>query len=247
MKPTEEILDKLRKILALAGDKAAQPGEVEAAMAKARELAIRHNIELGSVKIEGDEKSVGGIEVEKNSTLRIKSKYQQPYHRWIFQIMRNVFDVHVILTCHWTYNGKVISAIHVVGEPTDVAIAIAVFPFLEQTFPAIFNRAVKNRILTTAAADMNGCYGGIYRGIVEANKREEEKLTPKEAQCFALIVRDKEALIEAATKEFFPDMTQGRRSSIQSSLEGRAHGYKEGSKINLRQVGSKQGNGSLKG
>lgn len=232
MKPSDEIVEKLRKILTLAGDRAAQPGEVEAAMAKARELAIRHSIDLASIEVGGNEKANGSINVERDSSLTIRSKYQQPYHRWVYAVLQDVFEVRVILSSHSTSGGTVVSRIHIVGETVDIAIAVAVFPYLEKVFPAILSKAVSSGILTYKAADMNGCYRGIYMGIREANEREKAKLNVEEKQCYALVVRNK----ETAMKELFLLLQKARKSSLKMDMHAMAHGYHEGKKINLRQI-----------
>jgi hypothetical protein len=253
MKVSDEILEKLTKILRLANDRAAQPGEIEAAMGKARELAMRHSIDLASVNLNPDTKIEGGIEVEKNSTLKTRSKYKQPYHYWVFGVLQEVFEVKVIISEYSDYNGgKVISAIHIIGEAVDVAIACAVYPFLEKVFPATLSRAVSAGTLTYCAAHTNGCYRGIHWGIIEANKREVEKLKKEEQQTLAMVIRKKSEVVEAAMYQMFPAMkarqemekrlNKGKEKKarrVQMSWEALNYGHAEGKKINLKQVGDK--------
>ena len=253
MKVSDEILEKLTKILRLANDRAAQPGEVEAAMGKARELAMRHSIDLASVNLNPDTKVEGGIQVEKNSTLKTRSKYKQPYHYWVFSVLQEVFEVKVIISEWNDYGGKVITAIHIIGEPVDVAIACAVYPFLEKVFPATLSRAVSAGRLTYCAAHTNGCYRGIHWGIVEANKREVEKLKKEEQQTLAMVVRKKGEVVTAAMYEMFPAMKaredleakkkeegkEKKARKVQMSWEAVNYGHQEGKKINLNQVGDK--------
>jgi len=253
MKVSDEIIEKLTKILRLATDRAAQPGEVEAAMAKAREMAMRHSIDLASVNLNPDTKVEGGIQVEKNSTLKTRSKYKQPYHYWVFAVLQEVFEVKVIISECSDYNGgKVISAIHIIGEALDVAIACAIYPFLEKVFPATLSRAVSAGTLTYCAAHTNGCYRGIHWGIIEANRREREKFKPEEQQTLAMVVRKKEEVVQAAMHEMFPAIKkreeleakkkeEGKEKKarrVQMSWEAVSYGHQEGKKINLKQVKS---------
>jgi len=213
MKIASEVIEKLRKILILANNRAAYKGEVEAAMAKAREIAIAHNIELSSIDLDSEEQVKGSITIEKDETLRIRSKFKQPYHNWVFFVLREVFHVHVIERSHSLWGGKVVSAIILVGEAGDVAIAKAVFPFLEKVFPAILSRFVSEGTLTYCAADTNGCYRGIFAGIVETNRREEAKIAPVQTNRYALVVRRKGELVQAAVEKHFPylERRKGRR------------------------------------
>ncbi len=61
----QQILEKLKKILRLAANEAATPGEVEAAMARAKEIAMQHNIDLAMVDHTDPNTKAKSIEVEK--------------------------------------------------------------------------------------------------------------------------------------------------------------------------------------
>lgn len=239
MKIDPEIISKLTKILRLAGDKAAQPGEVEAAMAKARAIAVQHNIELSSVDLSDDTKTKEAFQVTKDSTLKTRSQYQQPYHRWIYNVIRHVFGVHVILSGYPGRSGYVVTHIHLIGDPLDVAIAKEIFPFLEKVFPATLSRAVSAKELTYSMADTNGCYSGICAGIIDTNQREEEKAVKSGTtdQQYALVLRKKEEVVEEAVEEMFPDAEPMKGRQRQFSSGAFVHGMLEGRKINLRQIG----------
>lgn len=247
MKPTEEIVEKIRKCLALANGLNATQGEMEVAMAKAKEIAIRHNIDIASIGLD-DPNAKGGIDITTDKTLRTRSEYEQPYHRWIFNVLEEVFGVKVVRMIRRDYNGIRISCIVLIGDTVDVAIAKEIFPWLEKVFPRTLSRLVHARKLTYCAADTNGCYYGFYRGIVEANKREEEKLTKKEASSMALVVRKKEDLIQTELEEQFPHAKV--RSTRHKEMNGEAfhYGKAEGSRIKLNQLGaSKPGQQIRKG
>lgn len=236
MKIQSDIINKLRKILTLANDDAAHPGEAEAAMAKAREIAIAHNIELASVDMDSDDRAKSNINIEKDDSLRIRSKYQQPYHRWVFGILEVVFQVHVILNIYSSSSGKVVTRITLVGDAVDVAIAKEVFPFLEKIFPATLSRCVSEGKLRYCAADTNGCYRGIYAGIVETNRRAEAKATSTTNR-YALVVRRKEEEISSAVAIWFPFLRKQRRTTQRKNPLAQMLGYAEGRKINLNQLG----------
>ncbi len=239
MKIESEIIEKIRKLLILAGDKAAHAGEIETAMVKAKELARRHAIDIASVDLNQESES-NSIEVEKDSSLKTRSKFRQPYHRYIFWILKQVFEVHVVLSGHSTMNGQVIEEIHLIGDPTDIAIAKVIFPFLEAVFPRTLSRFVRDGTLTYRTAHMNGCYHGLAIGIITANKKQEEALPKEDRSKWALIVVKKTDVIQRKMKELFPDMREGRRSSIrEQSSHAMSLGFREGSKLNLNQIKGK--------
>lgn len=236
-----EIISKLTKILRLAGDKAAHPGEVENAMAKARAIAVQHNIELSSIDLTDDTKVADAMQVSKDSTLRTSTNFERRQHPWIYRVVREVFGVHIILNYRQRGSRRIVNCIHLIGDPVDVAIAKEIFPFLEKSFVGIFNRAVREGTLVRCAADMNGCYRGVYRGILETNRREEAKTVQTSSSYvgpakYALVLRKKEELIEAAEKKFFPDAEPIKQRQKQVNHFAEAYGTLEGRKINLRQI-----------
>jgi len=252
MKIDPEVLSKLTKILRLAGDKAAMPGEVEAAMARARAIAVEHNIELSAIDLNDNTKTKEAFQVVRDSVKPCTATPRR-YHRWVYRVIKQVFDVHVVLS---TDSGpkassrKRVSQVHLIGDPLDVAIVKEIFPFLEKSFAAIYSRAVSSGLLQDNAADANGCWAGVYTGILETNKREEEQAvksaTGITGNQYALVLRKKEELIEAAAEKFFPNAKAGPARSQQRSVIAQAYGHAEGRKINLRQVGQSAKLGQLR-
>jgi hypothetical protein len=238
------VLDKLRKMMSLAGDSASHQGEVEAAMAKAKELATRHNLDLSSLDLSTDEKVKAAIDIEHNDSTTIRSKYEQIYHRYIYNLIGQLFNVSIVRTTTHEYNGVRIGKIHMIGDPFDVAIATVVFPYLEKIFPKILSGFVSKKMLTYSAADTRGCYSGIVRGILDMNLREEAKIVKPSG--YALVVRNKEALITQRTKEIFPDMKQPKARACHNNPLAWMLGFQEGQKINLRQMGAGKAASALK-
>lgn len=236
MKPTADIIDKIRKCLNLANGLNATPGEMEAAMAKAKELAMRHSIELASINMEQGKSVSDGDTISKDSTLRTRSKYQQPYHRWMIGALQEVFGVTIIKSIFHETNGVRITAIHVIGDATDVEITKVMFPYLEKIFPRILSAAVSKGSLRYSAADTNGCYRGLYEGIVTANKREVEKLNQTDKSLWGMVVFDRSKAIEKVVKEAFPGVMHHRSRAQKANMTAFAYGRAEGEKINLRQV-----------
>ena len=229
-------MDKLRKILSLANGMNATQGEIENAMAKAKELAMRHSIDLADVDLdEGQGPAPIEIEVDKETTTR--SEYQQPYHSPVLHILKKVFGVHAIRNITSCYGGTRVNHITLVGDPFDVAIAKVIFPWLEKLFPKSLSALVRRGQLTYCAADTNGYYNGLCHGIIKANAKEEAKLNPADSETWALVVRNKETAIAARVEEEFPNLKKGDGRKREFNHGAAAMGFIHGKRINLSQVG----------
>jgi len=227
------VIEKIRKCLALSHGNASQ-GEMEAAMGKAKELAMKHGIELASIDMAAGRSAGSSIEIDR-ADVQIKTSAQKPYHTWIYRVLRQCFGVQVIIS------GT--EAIFI-GEATDVAICRELFPYLEKVFPSTYYHAEKNGMVS-CAANKNGVFRGLCDGIIEVNKREEAKLTPKEASCWALIVVNKDALIEKRVEKEFPVLIYRKARAQQVSNSAYAFGRAKGQQIRLNQVGSGKANGRI--
>ena len=232
MRADPKILERLRKILVLANDKGAQPGEVEAAMARAKAIAVEHNLELSSIDLTDPKQAKSAINIEANDTLRIRSMYRQPYHKWIWNVLQSVFGVDLVYNFTSTSGGCRINRITIIGDSVDVLIATTMHPYLEKIFPALLTRYLKDNSFEYCAAHMNGFYRGLAVGIMYANQQEEEKV--KENDRYALVVRDKKQMIEEKKKEMFPKVKARSARDVLIDEEAKNRGFREGQKINLR-------------
>ena len=96
-------------------------------------------------------------------------------------------------------DGIRIDSITLIGEAVDIAIAKEIFVWLQDLFPSLYKRAIKSGMLRDCAASRNGFWGGLWQGILEANKRQEASVKQAEAQTYALVLRSKEDAIEVST------------------------------------------------
>lgn len=238
----EEILEKLKKVLNLA-HRGATPGEAEAAFQRAMDIARKYNIDLASVDVSETKKN---IKAERDD-LKIRSKYKQPYHDWVLHTLRECFEVRTCCFIDKTPNGVIISSIALIGDPMDVAMCKAIFPWLEALFPRVLSRFVREKVLTYKAEDMNACYRGIAAGLIKANKRELEKLSTDDQNKFAMVVRSKREAIDSLFEQLFPDAETPKARKRQFSPLANHLGYEEGLKHNLRQTGNGRTAGALEG
>lgn len=234
MQTKTEIIEKLKKILALANDKGAPQGEVEAALAKAKEIAMRHAIDLAGIDLNGKDEGAPGMETDR-ADIAFRSKKPQKYHRWILLVLNHVFGIETVTT----WSGPLGQHYVFIGEPTDVAISQLLFPWLEDVFYKTYTQAKKLGLAVPNAASKNAVYIGLARGIIEANERAEAALSPDDKSKWALVVVNKEALVQKRMHEEFPNLRTAK-AARPLSINGQAlqYGRDEGRKINLRQTGA---------
>jgi hypothetical protein len=235
MKTSDEVIETLRKVLNLAHGMNATQGEVEAAMARAKEIAMRYNIDLATVQIGQKDKSAFSIETDKTQ-VKIRSQHPQKYHDWIARTLMRCFDIHVI------YLGrKGAAGIVFIGEKTDVAICVELFPWLEDVFYSTYYRGRKAGLYPISAASKNGVYAGLYYGIVEANKRMEEQIKRENPNAYALVVRSKEQAVQARVSNEFPKLeTPKKQRETQMNHRAYMHGKEKGRSIKLNQLAGAQ-------
>jgi hypothetical protein len=128
---------------------------------------------------------------------------------------------------------------------TDVAIAKAVFSWLERLYPQSYHEAIRTfKIPEDNAASAHGFYRGLTTGILERNKKEEEQVRASaDGNKWALVVRSKETAIEQRMNEMFPGMRQRRARSVRQNFVAAAVGYERGKQINLNQIGGGRATG----
>lgn len=236
---TDEIAEKIRKILNLTVERGATQGEMEAAVGKAKEMAMRYGIDLASLNV-GDGGPKQEWDVRNDDSLKIRTQYEQPFHRWIFNVLQDVFGTRFILSRGQGKNRSnvIFHKIWIIGETTDIVIVKALFPWLEQIYWDTFYEGAKKGLFEKNAAGRNGCYAGLSRGIKEANKNTEAAFTPEEQGKWAVVLVKKEDLIQRKMAADFPNLRNRQARSIDMDSNAYSHGYERGKQVNLSQSGS---------
>jgi hypothetical protein len=227
-----DTIEKLKKILALANCKSATQGEIEAAMARAREIAARHGIEIATINFNEGKAAVSSV----GSEYTKYEKHLQPYHLPLLSAIMAVFDVTILRHQFYRHNRRVFSGLTIVGEETDVAMAKEILPWLENMFSRSYARAIREGRFSKSWATANSYYAGLRDGIILANKRQDETLKGQDAQTWAMVVRSKQDLIAKKIEDMYGKLRNER--SLKKGSEGTAYSYgrEKGSNINLRQV-----------
>jgi len=238
-----KVMEKLRKILTLAGNEAATQGEIEAAMARAKEIAMQHNISLGDVSLENPNQKPAGIDVVNDASFIPKEGFERKHHMWIFHIIKVVFGVRAITSASRVGSRKQYHRIWFIGEATDVEIGKAIFQWLDELFPTSCKNICNGGKFVREAAIVNGFYRGLAMGILEVNRRKEaevkQSMASASANQYAMVLRNKEQAIEVAMEKYHPKDSLKERTVRNKSESGNAIGlgYAKGKSINLNQMG----------
>lgn len=119
---TQKIIERIRKLLAIAGDPSS-PSEAENAMCKAQELLVRHRLTLRDVEARENEEKIDEISVYKAS--------RASAWRWTLAAhIAEGFRCKGFSRKNWDSNtGQRYSHIMFLGREEDVAVAQSVFEF----------------------------------------------------------------------------------------------------------------------
>jgi hypothetical protein len=228
MQTPNEVIEKLRKLLRLATDKAATQGEAEAAMQKAQELALRYKIELAGI----DHAERPAEEYAQDVQSRRKT-FQAKYVEWI---VRKHFNVQMVTGC----DGQ----LFVIGKPTDIAFSKWVMEFLEGEFPRLWT-AYQRATSCGQGARVNyffGVYQGLDQKLTENKQRVEgEAIVEAEmagrgdiAGKYQLAVVVDQKALAAAVSRFHPHLRRGGSANIRIRHESAIDaGRSAGRNINI--------------
>lgn len=224
------VLEKLKKILRLADCAGATPGEAEAAMARAKEIAMQHNIDLSMVDHSDPNAKAKTIDVEKGEC-KFSTTREHPYHRLIARVLKVIFGVFPV---------RLRSGYAFIGDKDDVAICKEVFPWLETTYRRSYHAKIREGKIEDCAGDRNAFYRGFTDGLLEVNRKTVIETLARQhvdANKYAVVLRNKETAIQAAVPNFFPNLVNARRTNVRYNQDAHSVGHSEGRKLHLNQVG----------
>lgn len=213
-----KVLDKIRKLLALANDKGASPAEVENALAQAEKLQRKYNISLDEFELSPHDIT---YEYLYNDT---KSYEPSSWLQYLAQIIAEGYNC--VLINHKTIDGK--KFIRIVGTANDVQLCENV----------IFSTKEIIRSMAQVQWKMNGKTKtfrksyilGFLNGLNE--RLQKERAEQQGGEKYALIIHKKDALI----KDFINanwNVRQGRAKSMGINDVGAYHkGIEDGKRRN---------------
>lgn len=171
MQVSKNVVDKIRKLLALANS--SNEHEAGVASKMAHDLVLKHNISMASVKAATAEFVVDSE----------RAKKRQPVEqKFVSQILRDHFFVRTIIN-------KGTWELLFIGRPENVEVAKYVRDFLIRAFKDLYTIEAKKQGWTYGR-NRNAFYLGVYKGLDEKLRAQKEARITKETGA-ALIVTDK--------------------------------------------------------
>ncbi len=250
----DNLVEKIRKLLALGTSDNAN--EAELAMQRAKALAIQHDIDLASIQVFENKKSEAPIVKSEALNLGQRKAVCQKFISWILQ---DYFKVKIIYHGCRAHGYILIF----VGRTTDIQIATYIQGFLKQEFMRLWHN-YREQNPTVQTKDRNSFFYGLYKGL-DAKLSEQEKQTEKEVfvgmrftegtekteqiqSCYALAKVNFKEELDKKLSEFYPKLGKAApHARLNNNNESaRQAGFKQGQNINLR-MGLAQGNGGQLG
>ena len=203
MESREKILEKIEKLLALAGNNPSENEAISAAL-KAQELMAKYNIELADLEGKSLEQNI----VEETYTPKANCHYVRKWRYTLSQIIAKNF-------CCKTYSINR-DAIAFYGYEKDAKIAVEVFKFLFETGNKLANRYYLK--CKKEGRDTKGVLNTYLIGFCDGIKEVLDK------QCTALMI-----VVPKEVEEAYTEHSKNFRrmnTSLTTSSDGRA--YSEG-------------------
>lgn len=254
---SDSLVEKIRKLLALASELNDSKEQAEMAMQKARALAVQHDIDLASIQVFENKKSDEPMEKSDEVSLGGRKSVCQKFICWLLQ---NHFKVKIIYTTGYDASWNRVQKIVFIGKKSDIEIATYVNQYLNTEFMRLWRAYAK---WSNAKVDQrNSFIWGLYNGL--SDKLEAAEKTAKEdgfsalAQtktveeveqvkaCMALTLKTHKERLDEAVDQFFPRCRTVRtRTAYAHSETARSAGYQQGQNINLRRGIGGGGGGQL--
>lgn len=219
----ENVVDRIRKLLALAKDKGASEHEASFAMAKASELMLKYNIDHVD-----DEDAPGFIESRKSPIL------DQKWHFFLAGAVASLFNCRAVYTdivvCH-----------SFVGRPANTEAAADTFEYLVQQVEGLYKQGLRafrsrmGRLSKSSRAEFRqtfkeACALRIYQRVVEI-KAHERNVIPNH-RALVVIDNDKEKIEEFLANNGVED--RGKAITARKSGFGTGAGAAAGDQIQLQ-------------
>lgn len=157
-KSTDEVLDKLKKILARS--ESSNQHEAELALSKAHELMTRYNIKLQDVK---------GHQLEEDKLVEL-SKYTRLFRlSLVVKLTANLVQkfFHVAVLYKWYDDPKVGSArtVTLIGQKHNVDIAGYIYEHVHNTAKQLYSDYLKRNDYAHNKTIQNSYYKGLFQGL----------------------------------------------------------------------------------
>lgn len=225
-------VDKIKKLLRLARDGAATPAEAAQAMTRALDLMAQHNLDASEIDLDAE------TEHFVRTCIRIGARLSESRYR-IANIINSAFPVRLVL--HSTVSLKNWRRVHekeivFLGTESDVAIATYAFDFLcgalSRATKAFVEAEKKARRRMTARKRDGFIVGWCWGVASNLICRKDNTLQLGDAK--AIILKRREAALNAFHREQFPNSTDLDRAKKPTNENALMAGLREGRKTQVR-------------
>lgn len=231
---SEDIIQKIAKLLRL-GNNNSNEHESSLALAKAKQLAAEHEIDVALVEIFTKVKK-DAPEIIKN-TIDLNQKRKSVTQKFVSWIIQEHFGCKIINS--GGRNQGVFIAI--IGTKEKVAIAEFVNSFLNSEFSRLWLRYYEsnNCVLAEKMTYLLGLYRGLSQKLTdEQNKVESEKLTNQSQETqnqWGLMVISEKDRLDEAVGQFFPSLKKAAKFTLKNYSENTyVNGVIAGKSINIK-------------
>lgn len=222
-----ELIEKLRKLIALAGNNPSVH-EAEAAMLKAQSIALEHGIDIAMVSKEKKKKTEFTRDtIFFGGRLPIQNDF-------ITNILTKFFDVKVFSSGSRD-SGRLL---YFIGVAENVKVAQQLYKFLREAMDSCWKKyfhSTPNISLAFKKSYFLGFYNGLCNKL-EKNKQviEANMLVTGEAQtCYALACVEKKSEMDLYIANNFKTTTPAPKKTMYVNAGSYSAGYKDGSEIKL--------------
>lgn len=248
------IVEKIKKLLALAGDGGATEEEAATAAQMASALAIKYSIDLAAVQLSGKQVEREGVMDE---TVYESDKYEP----WVASLIHGLTELNggTFYFSNWG------TSVHyrVIGKPTALAVIRLTIPYLVKSVKRLNTEAVKKYGFTMEqrrafrAGFRQSCASRLYERMkAKAEEmRTKDEVAQKTTGSTALVVlnhfeqdaRDIQVWMEQQGYKFKTRKSAARKAIKTEGMIGRHEGYRAGDKIGIdpQVSGSSKSSGSL--
>ncbi len=251
----DSIVGKIQKLLRLASEGNPSQEEAAAALAKAQQLMMEHEVELLDLK-------------EKPAADEFSKHFVgEPFNRapasqaFIGQILREHFHVKVVYNLvhpvggvyfafrldkhdrvtreeipEYAFLPKGKRGMQLIGRKSDLLIAEYVFEFLSWKFEQLWSQHQQE---TGKRADakldfFQGLYHGLNQRLRDERRREERQVTTEQRQKFALVKTDKDKALADYFRQEFPHVGSRAYGRGTRDVDSYADGKRAGQSLNIR-------------
>jgi hypothetical protein len=227
-----KLIEKLKKLLALAGNNPSQ-AEAELAMAKAQALALEHGIDIALAYIKEEEEDTDILMDKVDMGKRLPT-----VNTYVSTILCKFFNVKIILS-GGRYNGR---SLVYIGSREAIDTAKYVYTWLSDTMVRCWHNYYHNA--NGISLDHKQSYLlGFYRGLdnkLQQNKLnvENEKLTTVgDKNKYAVACINLNEKLQEFAEETFPNLRKGPIKTINIHSNSYSRGQSDGSNCNIAKGG----------